>query len=113
MSNPFVVAGFFADQGAPQAYGKTYQATAKPSKLYYLTAHNKSASTVYIKLYDSASGVSGEPRVLPCVADGVVGWASLDMKNGVYAAAHTTAAGTTAISGDDVKFDAGFTDQRV
>lgn len=113
MSNPFVVAGFFADQGAPQAYGKTYQATAKPSKLYYLTAHNKSASTVYIKLYDSASGISGEPRVLPCAAGNVVGWSSLHMRNGIYAAAHTTADGTTAIAGDDVKYDCGFTDQIV
>lgn len=113
MSNPLIISGYFADQGAPQAYGKSYQATAKPNKLYYLTAHNKSGSTVYIKLYDSASGASGEPRVLPCVADGVVGWANLDMKNGVYAVAHTTAAGTTTIVTDDVKFDAGFTDQRV
>ncbi len=113
MSNPFVVAGFFADQGLPQAWGKTYQATAKPSKLYYCVAMNKSASTVYIKLYDSASGASGEPRVLPCAAGSFVGWSSLHMRNGIYLAAHTSADGTSAIAGDDVKYDVGFTDQIV
>lgn len=111
--NPFVVAGYFADQGLPQAFGKSVQFTAKPNKLYYLTAYNKSGSTVYIQLYDSASGASGVARELPCAAGGVVGWSQLNMRNGTFVRAVTAADGSTLISGDDVKFDCGFTDQIV
>lgn len=113
-----LVTGFFADQGSPQAYGTAKQFTTKPSKLYYLTAHNSSGATVYIELYDSASAASGTPRVLPCLGTdsvsggAVVGWAQLKMTAGIYVRA-VSSLGGAIIGSNDVKFDCGFTDEIV
>ena len=108
---PFVVQGFFADQGLPQAYGKSAQFTTKPAKLYYLTAFNK-GSACWIELYDAASA-TGTPRVIPCPANGVVGWAQIHMRTGIFVRAVDAASGGALIGADDVKFDCGFTDQVV
>lgn len=107
-----LVNAFFADQGEPQAYGKSKLFTDKPSKLYYLTAHNKGVATVYIELYDHASGATGTPRVLPVASGGVVGWAQIKMRNGIFVRA-VDAVGGSLIAGDDVKFDCGYTDEIV
>jgi len=109
--NPTVVIGYFADQGAPTAYAKSSQFTTKTSRLHYLTAFNKGASTVYIELYDSAAGASGTPRVLPLASGAVVGWSQLWMRNGIFVQACTDATSSTQIAGNDVKFDCGYTDE--
>jgi hypothetical protein len=106
--NPFIVEGHFADQGAPQAFGKSVAFSTKPSKLFYLTAFNKSGATVYIELYDHPSAATGTPRVLPCGAGGFTGWATLKMRNGIFVRAVDAASGGSVIAGDDVKFDCGF-----
>jgi hypothetical protein len=110
---PLAVIGFYADQGEPQAYGKSKQFTAKPSKLHYLTAYNKGASTVYLELYDSASGASGEPRVLPLASKQLVYWSQMRMRAGIFVQAVDADTGGSLIADDDVKFDCGFTDEIV
>lgn len=110
MTGPMIVEGFFADQGAPQAFGKSAVITARPAKLFYVTAFNKGGSTVYIELYDHPSAATGTPRVLPLAAGGYVGWSQVLLRNGGFIRAVDAASGGNLIAGDDVKFDFGYTD---
>lgn len=108
--SPNVIIGYFADQGEPQAFGKSKQFTTKRSKLFYLTAYNKGVGTVYIELYDQASA-TGTPRTLPVAAGGWVGWSQLLMRNGIFVRAVDAPSSGALIAGDDVKFDCGFVDE--
>ena len=110
--NPTIVYAFYPDQGQPQAFGTSKLFTSKPSKLGYVTAFNKSASTVYIELYDATSA-TGTPRTLPCPANTFVGWAGLKMNTGIFVQAVNAAVSGALIAGNDVKFDCGFTDEIV
>lgn len=110
MTGPMIVEGFFADQGAPQAYGVSAVITPKPAKLFYLTAFNKGASTVYIELYDHPSAAVGTPRTLPLAAGGFIGWSQVLLKNGGFVRAVDAASGGSVIGSNDVKFDFGYTD---
>lgn len=103
---PLAINGFLADQGAPQAYGKSKQFSTKPASIGFLSAYNKSGSTVYIELYDSASGASGEPELLPCPTKTLVYWSQLKMRNGIFVRAVDADTGGSLIAGDDVKFSA-------
>lgn len=106
-ANPIVVNGYYADQGGVQDWGKSYQFTAAPASLVYLTAFNKSLSTVYIELYDAATA-TGTPRVLPCAAGSVVGWGQLRMGTAIFVRAVDAASGGSLIGSNDVKFDCGY-----
>lgn len=110
---PQIVMGFYADQGEPQAFGKSKAFTTKPSKLHYLTAFNKSGATVYIELYDHGSAATGTPRTLPCLPNNFVGWSQLKMRTGIFVRAVDAASGGAVIANDEVKFDCGFTDEIV
>lgn len=115
MMMPFAVRGYFADQGQCEDWGKSKQFTANPSDLFYLNVVNKSGGLVYIELYDSAAGVSGAARVLPCpdiAAGGFAQWTELRMRAGIFVRAVATVGGAL-ISGNDVKFDCGFGDRAV
>ena len=113
MQSPMHVIGFYADQGQPQAFGTSMAFATKPCDLHYLTAFNKSGSTVYIELYDHASAATGTPRTLPGAAGAVVGWSQLKMRTGIFVRAVDAASGGSVIAGNDVKFDCGFTDRIV
>jgi len=110
---PMSVNGYYADQGSVEAYGKSKQFTAKPASLAYCSAYNKSASTVYIELFDSASGASGTPRVIPCPTKTLIYWSQLRMRNGIFVRAVDADSGGSLIADDDVKFDCGFMDNIV
>lgn len=108
-----IVLGFYADQGEPQAFGKSKQFSAKAGKLAYLTAFNK-GSACWVELYDTADGsdLTGlVPRVLPLAANALVGWSQLLFKKGIFARAVDAASGGSLIAGNDVKFDAGFMEE--
>lgn len=111
-----IVKGYYADQTLTTAFTTQAQQpiAVRPCSLAYLTAFNKSASTVYIALWDGAIG-DGTPRILPCAAGAVVGWAELKMKNGWTVSATTTSDGdpNNEITTDDVKFDIGWLDEIV
>lgn len=106
--NPISVNAYYADQGAPQAFGKAAQLETKPCSAAFVSAYNAGAARVYIELYDVAdvADISGKtPRVLPCDADSFVSWTQMRFKNGIYARAMNAASGGSAIAGDDVQFD--------
>ena len=108
---PNIVLGFYADQGEPQAFGKSKAFATRTCRLHYLTAFNKSGTTVYIELYDHASAAAGVPRLLACPTMTAVGWAQLKMRTGIFVRAVDAASGGSLIAGDDVKFDCGYTDE--
>lgn len=115
--NGISVRGYFADQGAPQAWGKSKQFSTTVSDLFYLVAVNKSGVPVYIELYDTEDGTDLTglvPRTLPCLDitnGGYVQWTELRMKRGIFVRAVDGASGGALIAGDNVKFDCGYLDR--
>lgn len=113
---PLAINGYYADQGGPEAYGKSKQFNTKPASIGFISAYNKSASTVYIELYDTADGTSLgglTPAVLPCPTKTLVYFSQLKHRNGIFIRAVDADSGGSLIAGDDVKFDCRYMDDRV
>ena len=104
---------FFADQGQPEAYGKSKQFTARPSKLYFISAYNKGAGTVWIELYDSAAGADGAYDLLPCPTQNMVYFTQFKMRRGIFIRAVDGDNGGALIAANDVKFSCRFADEIV
>jgi hypothetical protein len=104
-----VVLGYLADQrvaNADLAWGKALQITTKNTELHSLTVTNKGAAC-WVQVYDSASGVSGNPREYPLPADSVLSLTGKRFANGLYVRGVDDAGGS-AIAGDDLQFDADY-----
>lgn len=113
------VLGAPADQGQPTNYSASDKQFATTNALlYYLTATNKSGSSVAIQLYDVSASAAAElsaavPRELICPASSTVGWMSYKMFNGIYVRAASALGATGALSAvgaatGSVKFDCGY-----
>lgn len=105
------VLGYLADQSvanADLAWGTALQITTQNTELYSLTVTNKSGSTVWVQVFDSASGASGNAREYPLPTSSVLSITGKRFRNGVYVRGVTAAGGSTVISGDDLQFDADY-----
>jgi hypothetical protein len=111
--SPTSINGYYADQGEPQAYGKSKQFSTKPNSLAFLSAYNKGVATVYIELFDTADGTDLTglvPEILPCPTKTLVYWSQLRMRNGCFVRAVDADTGGSLIAGSDVRFSARFMD---
>jgi hypothetical protein len=90
-----------------QAYGKGLQVATKSGNLKSIRVHNKSASTIYLQYFDSAStaaeGAVPSACPIPIVAGGYYESDSrFDFVSGLYACGSSTAATKTIIVADDL-----------
>jgi hypothetical protein len=100
--------------GTDNAYVTAAQVSAQPRRLMNLYLHNKSASTIYVLLADSADAlVTG--KKLKWYVLGADQWVSevwaggLRCFNGIYVKGVTAAGGTTVIGSADLQVFAGYT----
>lgn len=97
-----------ADQRSKSDWAKALLVTDKNAEMRSLIVTNKSASTVWIQVFDSNTGTSPEtqdanPEEYPLPTNSVLNVTDLRFHNGIYVRAVTAADGGTAISADDVK----------
>jgi hypothetical protein len=103
-----IVQGRLADQRSKNDWGKSALITAKNAELRSLIVTNKSASTVWIQVFDSDTGTNPEtvdanPEEYPLPTNSVLTVTDLRFTTGIFVRAVTAAAGSTLIGANDVK----------
>lgn len=108
MQNFSAVHGAVLDKTNFNASCNALQVTAENCVLGALTVLNKSASDIWLQIYDSASGATGTRRQYPLPANSYFNLVNKRFGSGLYVRGVTAVGGSSLVGATDLEIDADF-----